>query len=241
MTDNNTPETKYSGDNARLEAISALIDGESGPSAQDLIDSVVGDTHGKDTWQRYHLVRDVMQRDYHPALSPDFASKVSQSLDGDFDAAAEPESNVMSFADKSARLKARKGSGRRPAWLPVAGLGLAASVAAAGFMAWQVNKSQSGLDGAPVQVAQNVGPETSENETQQPVLLADATVRTVYNREPGTRWVVTTSAQRDQQVEKRLNSLLINHLEDSTMGRVQGMMAHSRVVAYDSGTVNESF
>lgn len=241
MTDNNTPKNNASGDTSRFEAISALIDGESSSNSESLLDSAVCETECKDAWQRYHLVRDVLQRDYHPALSPDFASKVSQSLESDYESADSSESNVMSFADKTDRLKARRHTGKRPVWLPVAGLGIAASVAAAGFMAWQVSQSQSGFDGAPIEIAQNTSIEAGSGESSQPVLLADSTVQTVYNREPGTRWVVTTATQRNQQVEQRLNSLLINHLEDSTMGRVQGMMAHSRVVAYDSGPVNESF
>ena len=110
-------------------------------------------------------------------------------------------------------------------------------------MAWQLNKSQAGFESSPVAVAQSTSADTNNiSDPGQSVHVSDASGQVAYQREPGTRWVVATSAQRDAAVEQRLNSLLLNHLEDSAMGRVQGMMAHSRVVAYDSsGPVNESF
>jgi len=124
MTDNNTPKNNSSGDTSRFEAISALIDGESSSDSEILLDSTVCENECKDTWQRYHLVRDVLQRDYHPSLGADFAKKVSRSLDGENESVESSESNVMSFADKTDRLKARRNTGKRPAWLPVAGLGI---------------------------------------------------------------------------------------------------------------------
>ena len=243
MTDNNTPNSTASDGNSRFEAISALVDGEFSNDTESLLNSAVCEKDCKDAWQRYHLVRDVLQRDYHPALGADFASKVSQSLDDEFDLSSGAGSNVMSFVDKTHRSKARRTLGRKTAWLPVAGLGLAASVAAAGFMAWQLNKSQAGFESSPVAVAQSTSADTNNiSDPGQSVHVSDASGQVAYQREPGTRWVVATSAQRDAAVEQRLNSLLLNHLEDSAMGRVQGMMAHSRVVAYDSsGPVNESF
>jgi len=52
----------------------------------------------------------------------------------------------------------------------------------------------------------------------------------------GTRWrSMESELPRNEDVEKRLNTLLTNHLEDASMGvGVQGMLSHSRVVGYDS-------
>lgn len=253
MPNKNTPDNSFNDDdNPVLQNLSALVDGEVEGDIDSLLESAHYDIACKAAWQRYHLVRDVMQRDYHPALGSDFSAKLSQQISLEENQSAEPlgDSIVVSLAEKkSARaartsVPVRQTRNSRRTWLPVAGLGLAASVAAAGFMAWQLTGQQNTNSSAPIEVAQlsgdqGVSSESSDNTA--PTLLADAIVPTVYKQELGTRWLATTAEPRNQQVEQRLNSLLINHLEDSTMGRVQGMLAHSRVVAYDSVPVNESF
>lgn len=256
MPDKNTRDNSFNDDNPNLQDLSALVDGEIEGDIDKLLISASCNHSCKAAWQRYHLVRDVMQRDYHPALGTNFAAKLSQQIANEEVLFAEPASasTVVSLADK----KSAKAAGSVPlhqtrnsrkTWLPVAGLGLAASVAAAGFMAWQLTGQQNTQSVAPIEVVQvtgdqgllaETGEKTGENSAQ-PILVVNATVPVVNKQEPGTRWLAATAAPRNQQVERRLNSLLINHLEVSTMGRVQGMLAHSRVVAYDTVPVDESF
>ena len=51
----------------------------------------------------------------------------------------------------------------------------------------------------------------------------------------GTRWrMADNEVPRNDEIEKRLNTLLTNHLEDASMGSVHGLVSHSRVVGYDS-------
>ena len=246
MSDKNTPDNSFNREDPELQELSALVDGEINGDLEHLLGRATENGASKAAWHRYHLVRDVMQRDYHPALGSDFAARVSNEIAAENNFDQLDVANVVNFADrKPARPKTAAippAHRARRTWLPVAGLGLAASVAAAGFMAWQLTGQQDAGDSSSLTVAQ-VAPERDQSNgiINQPILLADAIVPTVYKEELGTRWLATTAEPRNQKVEQRLNSLLINHLEDSTMGRVQGMLAHSRVVAYDSVTVNESF
>lgn len=246
-----TPDNSFNDDSPNLQALSALVDGEIEGDIDSLLNSASCDETCKAAWKRYHLVRDVMQRDYHPALASGFAARLSDqlALEENLNTESSGRSNVVALADKKSARTAggvhqRQARNSRRTWLPVAGLGLAASVAAAGFMAWQLTGQQNTDNGNPIEVAQVtndqvLSPDTNEGNNQT-LLLADA-APAIYKQELGTRWLATTAEPRNQQVEQRLNSLLINHLEDSTMGRVQGMLTHTRVVAYDSVPVNESF
>ncbi len=240
------------------EELSALVDGELANDVEALLEGVSCDESCRAAWQRFHLVRDVIQKDYRSALPLNFAANVSKQIAGEDNYSAvavgsdADDSNIVSLlpenAKKSRRRKNSNGDGgARRQWLPVAGLGLAASVAAAGFMAWQLTRNNSSLQNDPVSVVSTENQSSDNpvlvaaNETDQPMILAGTSVPTAYKNAVGTRWQVSTATPRNRQVENRLNSLLLNHLEDSAMGRVQGMMAHSRVVAYDSVPVNESF
>ena len=126
---------------------------------------------------------------------------------------------------------------------PVAGLGLAASLAGGAFLFSQLWNENSSLVGgsdqtvatAPAEPSLNAPttnvPSLNQNDIQQ---VAVGSTRSIGVENAGTRWR-SESSQRNKQVEQRLNALLTNHLEDATMGRVQGgMLSHSRVVSYDS-------
>jgi len=227
-----------------LEQLSALMDSECSVAERVLDEAAVNSAH-REKWQSYHLIRNVMQNERHSALPADFADLVSAKI------VAEPNiangGEVVSIA--SARSGRRTSSTSRaqqpsqsssPRWLPFAGLGLAASVAAAGFVGWQVFADfDGGLSQQDVTVAQLSAPADNAAGVEN-TQVETGLVRTVYRGDAGTRWVAV-SGEQDSQVEQRLNSLLLNHLEDSSMTRVQGMVVHTRLVGYDTGTVNESF
>lgn len=216
-----------------IEALSELMDGEYQGNPESLLDKAGCDASCKSTWHHYHLVRDVIQQEYQPALPVDFAARVSREVARE-DNLSVPVQKVVSLDSKR--------SATRKSWFtglgqPLMGLGMAASVAAAGFVAWQLIGTQNQPDTESISVARLDAPAVVQ--TAEPA--TDGLVPAVYVREAGTRWTATTADARNHQVEQRLNSLLMNHLEDSTMGQVQGMLAHSRVVAYDSVPSNESF
>ncbi len=240
-SDNNANGNKA--DEQYLQELSALLDGELN-SNDDVLYRATCEDQCRGSWQSYHLIRDVMQKEHHAALPNNFASLVSEKIALEDDI-SDATADVIPFADaKRSRTQTRQVQQREthsaPTWLPFAGLGLAASVAAAGFIGWQVLGNSQSTGQAP---ADNTVAEAVVESPATPVTVASVDtglVRTVYRGDSGTSWV-PVSGERDAKVEQRLNSLLLNHLEDSNMARVQGLVAHTRVVGYDSELVNESF
>lgn len=237
------------------EELSALVDGEIPGDCEAVLDSASLDGECRATWHRYHIIRDVIQRDYCPVVCTGMVENISRRISAE-DAGPDTAGNVVAIGQRSSdqagpsRTDSNSSHAfsrekpQRRAWLPVAGLGLAASVAAAGFMAWQVNGTGNSVRGPENTVSidtQQIGQPVNGADNNAPIIVATAAVPAGNSAAPGTRWLVSTATPRDQQVEQRLNSLLLNHLEDSTMGRVQGMLTHSRVVAYDSVPVNDRF
>lgn len=236
-------------DERYLQELSSLLDGECTQSEM-VIDRAAADDNCRSKWQSYHLIRDVMQKECHSALSSDFCSRVSAEIAREDN--IDSTSDVISFASAGASVRAsRSRAVRRPAaapaaprWLPFAGLGLAASVAAAGFIGWQVlqnfDATTNGQQGITVAQVDAPSPENPIADAVAESGVESGLIRAVYRGETGTRWVAV-SGQHNEKVEQRLNSLLLNHLEDSSMTRVQGMAVHSRLVGYDRAQVNESF
>lgn len=238
------------------EALSALADGEqAGMTEAELIERACKDKDAMLSWRCAHLTRDVMQADYTAALRPDFAARVSNQIAAEellsVDAAdyyAE-SGQVVSMANARQRSAHRRSSGAMRSaastsqnepfklWKPVAGLGLAASLAGATLLFSQL--SQTDQPGGSL-VAELPD---STTELQQTVALQDSgaqstDVQSLQAAVPmdnrGTRWRMDSDLPRNEQIEQRLNTLLTNHLEDASMGRITGMMSHSRVVGYDS-------
>jgi len=240
------------------EALSALADSELSENTEmteaELIERVCDDHDAMLSWQCAHLTRDVLQADYTAALRPDFAARVRNQIAAEesvsLDAADYyPEGQVVSMADARQRSAHRRSSGAMRSaastsqnepfklWKPVAGLGLAASLAGATLLFSQL--SQTDQPGGSL-VAELPD---STTELQQTVALQDSGAQStdvqslqaaVPMENGGTRWRMDSDLPRNEQIEQRLNTLLTNHLEDASMGRITGMMSHSRVVGYDS-------
>ena len=120
-------------------------------------------------------------------------------------------------------------------WKPIAGLGLAASLAGATLLFSQLQTEQP--DGSLVAEVPDTTGEVQPVASQQ-ADVENTDSQTLQASVPmenrGTRWRMDSDLPRNKQIEQRLNTLLTNHLEDARMGRVTGMMSHSRVVGYDS-------
>jgi len=238
-------------DNEYYEKLSALVDGETGSGSatelDQLLEQVRSDDRSWQAWQAYHLTRDVVQKDYHPAITADFSARLSASIDAEetyasaaVTAAAGHVSNVVPFEKRSesqsaAQVSALARSNRR--WKSVAALGMAASVALASVAALQLfNKPQGNT---------SIGPEIARlppgSSTVDPMTLAGSVVPAVLTG-GGTHWRDSGKQGHALKVEQQLNSYLTNHLEDAAMGKVSGMISHTRVVGYDSSVLrSESF
>ena len=99
-----------------------------------------------------------------------------------------------------------------PGWLkPAAGFAIAASVALVSVLGLRL------LDqGGPGE----------QNLAQTQVLVPQAVA---VPAESGTRWNVQRA-----ELEQRLNSYLLNHMEHAAMGEMQGMLPYSRLAGYDT-------
>jgi len=207
-------------------------------------------------WRCMHLTRDVLQADYTPALKSDFAAQLSDRIARE---ESFGESEGVFSMDAARERVARRNTNRRAGqksmpsvtaqhepftlWKPVAGLGMAASLAGATFLfaqLWQTDQADNGqiaalqnntIDQSLVQtvaLTQNGATNEQNAEFATPVGFSTRIAN------GGTRWRMDSELPRNKQIEQRLNALLTNHLEDASMGRVTGMLSHSRVVGYDS-------
>ena len=235
--------------------LSAFADGEMNADDQlsdsEIAELACADQEAMAAWQSIHLTRDVLQNEYHSALDSDFASKLSEKIYTEEETlqstvvAMDQARDRLRSADVNQRSGVEKTPGNSSAkvvtmaiFKPVAGLGLAASLAGGAFLFSQLWNENNGLVGksdqtvatAPAEPSLNV-PALNQNDIQQ---VAVGSTRSIGVDNAGTRWR-SESSQRNKQVEQRLNALLTNHLEDASMGRVHGgMLSHSRVVSYDS-------
>ncbi len=229
------------------QAVSALVDDETVDNAGALLDEIAGNDESRATWHCYHLIRDVMQRDYSTALRPDLARAISRQLESEEFADEMPGGNVHNlnaYAKKSGVTSSGR-TGRRSFVMPIAGLGLAASVAVASFVGFQYFSAtgQPDVSASDSTIAATGSSEsdvvTAQTEPQSPETGQSGLLPRAVLSASGTRWRQATESPRDKLVEQRLNSLLTNHLEDAAMGKVHGILSHSRVVSYDLPVSNE--
>ncbi len=194
---------------------------EEAADASSSIDGLLGDAEARGAWQRYHLVRDVIQNEYNAALPTNFADLVREEI-----AFEAPHTNVVPLQAAARRpapaeIEPVRASARLGVWKPVAGLAVAASLIGGTFLSTQLSDTGAPQT-QPTPVVENPEPRSTPSVT----LVAELA--------PGTQWQLEGNPGEDNSLRvARLNSLLTNHLEVASMGKVQGMMLHSRVVGYD--------
>ncbi|MDH3713659.1 MAG: RseA family anti-sigma factor [Gammaproteobacteria bacterium] len=181
------------------ESLSALADGECDELERArILKSLRGSAALRKRWEYIHTVRAVMRGTRSDYLGNDFADDVSRLIDD------EAHMLVPEQPDDGPRT-------RRNWRRPVAGLAIAASVAALSIF----------------------GLQTLQNETPDARQVVDGSTwiappRAQTAGASGTRWNV----QR-VELEQRLNNYLLNHMEYATMGDMQGMLPYSRLAGYD--------
>ena len=242
-------------ENEYYENLSAMVDGENGHTESARVDRMLDDIRDVDidrqAWQAWHLARDVMQKDYSPALPTDFWAQVSRRIDleetysmdvADMHVRGVParDANVLSFAKRtrshsSAEISGLANSNKR--WKSVAALGMAASVAMAAVVAAQLFNSQNSQTGVSTTGGPKIARLAPGSSTVEPITITSGVVPAVLT-EGGTHWR-SDEKRRAVKVEQQLNSYLTNHLENSSVG---GMISHSRIVGYDTSVLrSESF
>lgn len=177
------------------EQISALADGELPDAEQELLlRRLAAEPALRQEWQRIHLMRDALHNELPAQLSPSLAERVMAAIEHEPAPVAEP-------AWRSAARRLGK---------PLAGLAVAASVAALAII---------GLE-------QTFGPGSEPSAPAPQVASLDPTQAPAPQAQEGTRW--------DQpQAGNRLNAYLVNHSEHAGSS-LPGMMNYVRIAGYDA-------
>jgi len=203
-----------------FEAVSALIDGESDATDSAATLRKLGrDAQLKDYWERQHLVREALHGELSPVLDGGFAARIAAAVDAE-PAILAPQSRPAESAAPAVPSALPGGAGHRR---PLAGLAIAATVAAVSITALQLFDG----GGAPG-VSQQAG-----QQGRTTISVAGSSAARLVST-PGTHWSAPSEAARDRELEQRLNLYLSDHLEHATIGKVHGMLPYSRLVGYDT-------
>ena len=193
------------------ELTSSLLDGElSRDALQRAVTTMLGAGHEeKDRFGRYRLIGDVI-RGESGVLAVSVADRVHEALD---------EEPVV--------LAPRRAMSRQ--WLrPVAGLAVAASVAAAAVVVAPQLMTETGTSGQPVQLAVDY-----RRPPMSPTLVAagptGASAPSGDTVQGDARWQAL-----DKDLEDRLNRLVVEHQEFGGRSGINGPVPHIGFVSYES-------
>jgi sigma-E factor negative regulatory protein RseA len=177
------------------EQLSAMFDDELDQQEHELlIRRLKLEDDLKSSWSRYQLIGDVMRNNIAALSTTDLRAGISQQI--------EQEPAVSTLKPK-ASMNTRM-------MKPVAGMAIAASVAAMAIIGLQnLGQGESPLTDVP--------------------RLAQAPSTAPLQRVSGTRWDM-----QQPETEMRLNGYLVNHSEYTSNISLQGMINYARIAGYDS-------
>lgn len=166
-------------------------------------------------WQRYHLMRTALRHEPYYPVSADLADRIAARLNSDLAADVTPPKNIIS------RLRwpssARRSSAYGLAYKGVAGLALAASVAAVAIVGVRTLAPVS----APLAPQAAVAPSAVSSA---PMALAAAPQKP----RRGIHWDTS-----QPELENNLNAFLVQHSE-FTRTSGMGVMSYVRIAGYDT-------
>lgn len=183
------------------EQISALMDGELNEiETSRLLQQLERDLSLRTCWSRYHFISDALRSDLTCHIKHNVANRVIQAL----------ESEPIHLSPRHARPHPSR---LTPSiFKPLAGLAVAASIAAVAVLSLQTS--------APLQ---SVSPANLAS------LSGGATVAQVSSAAGPSRW----STGRPP-VESKLDIYLANHNQYSMSTEMQGMLPYARIVGYET-------
>ena len=195
-----------------LENISALMDGDL-DSAEATLDYLLSNEEARDVWQSMHLSKDIACNNIERKASPGFAAGIMTAL-------ADEPSILVPQAKSEAVVSSQKSAVVLPFLRPVAGLAIAATVAAVTILSFDnIGAPQSPVSGPAVAT---LAPSAS------PAVVPVAFTGT-YDASDRTYWKGSDEAMQDE-----LNRYLVDHTEHSNPGGYQSMVPYVRVAGYDS-------
>lgn len=215
----------------KREALSAFMDGELEGDASAVIDSLLRDERVRRKWHHYHLIGDTLRHSLPEQLDEQLAAGVSARL--------RSEPTILN-----------PGRRRLPPYLkPVAGLAVAASVAALAIIGVQHQGSGNQAAPAAAQPAlaaatgapdQHNGATVEEASDQLPDLQPvqpDIPAMRTYTfpvRKVSTDGGPAAPAMPQDGPNSRLRNYLINYNEYHAAAGMQGMPPYVRIVAHDN-------
>lgn len=205
--------------NSSDERISALMDGELDDVTQRATtDELLNKGEARNIWARYHLISDTLRQNLPAGMDAGFSSRVMAALADEPTVLAPP-------APRAAPLARR-----------LAGLAVAASVAAVAVMGVQFMYQQEGQMPA-AQLAQGMSSPNAHvtNQTLAGVTIPP-NIQTVTQTLGSSAIHPQSDSQRPlpltQRFHPNLNQYLIDHNQQAARAAVQGVMPYARIVAH---------
>ncbi len=175
------------------ERISALVDGESGAfEARRLARELTTNEALRKRWARYHLIGDALRDELPPRIPKDFSAQVMARIHGEM-----PGYDNSLVTTRSRWIK------------PLAGLGIAASVAAVSVLLLQTLTSHS-VSHTPVEVAVTPTQSISNPKATTVAAVRDSTDAAPTAIQPGPDDFKTLEVNI---VDSRMDSYLATHAE----------------------------
>lgn len=188
------------------ESVSTLMDGESHDLTR-VVNCLKSDRMLRLKWQRYHVIKDVLQDALGPRFSVSFPDRVMQALNR--------EPTILAPARRDHHwVKAVK---------PFVGIGIAAAVASFTFYGLQNFHQQTDIP--VINVAERNVNESSLLARQTRIVDYQDTSQHPSGR---MRW----EGSQDE-LQELLNDYLMNHTEYSAVGSMHGLVPYVRVAGFD--------
>jgi len=224
----------------KREALSAFMDGELEGDASAIIDDLLRDDRVRRKWHHYHLIGDTLRHSLPEHLDEQLATGISARL--------RSEPTILN-------------PGRRPLppyLKPVAGLAVAASVAAMAIIGIQHQGSSDQATPAVAQPALATAASAPIQQASTPVRQGGATVEEASDQLPalqpvqpnipamrsytfpvrkvsaGGATAAPATAVPQDGPNSRLRNYLINYNEYHATAGMQGMPPYVRIVAHDN-------
>jgi sigma-E factor negative regulatory protein RseA len=188
------------------ETLSVLMDGELDEiSLRRVLNQMDDEPELKEAWSRFHLQRDVIKGDVSEFSTLDISGAIHDII--------KDEDALKSDVKPS-----------KTWWKTVAGLSVAASVTFAVVLGARFNP-----------LLESQGSEQFAGKTQVQIVVPEITrVKTATMIAQSTNDLNTIDEESLQQAQKRLNTYLKQHAQDSALGQGRSAMPFARVVNFET-------
>lgn len=189
--------------------ISGMMDGELDSVA---VEQLLRNRNLRQTWQRYHIISEVIQNRTPVHTDPQFSLRISEIIRN--------EPAILAPLPR-----------RMPTYLkPAAGMAVAASVAALAILGVQQYRGGSLPQEAPAQASLS---SPQPLQTPAAVTAAAPVVAGVAGESVAVRQVVTNARYRQVVNNPQISRYILNHNEYQSNAGVHGVTPHVRLVATD--------